>query len=121
MKNMVIAYGSSVRRIPRIPDEVKAVYKAVWEISRKKITDLAADRGALICKGQSLNVHLAKPSVGRLISVHFYGWKKGLKTGMYYLRTRTAAAAIQCTVDQTLLNTVKRSQQHRDVCRTWLF
>ncbi|KIM25727.1 hypothetical protein M408DRAFT_206835 [Serendipita vermifera MAFF 305830] len=109
MKNMIIAHGGSVQKIPGIPDDVKAIYKTVWEISQKKVIDLAADRGAFICQSQSLNVHLANPSVGQLTSMHFYGWKKGLKTGMYYLRTRPAAAAIQFTVDQTLLNKVKEA------------
>jgi len=105
MKNMIIAHGGSVQNIPNIPADVKAIYKTVWEISQKKVIDLAADRGAYIDQSQSLNIHLASPSVGQLTSMHFYGWKKGLKTGMYYLRTRPAQAAIQFTVDQSLLKT----------------
>ncbi|KAF8316336.1 hypothetical protein DL93DRAFT_2148725 [Clavulina sp. PMI_390] len=103
MKNMIIAHQGSIQNIPNIPADVKAIYKTVWEISQKKVIDLAADRGAFICQSQSLNVHLASPSVGQLTSMHFYGWKKGLKTGMYYLRTRPASSAIQFTVDQSLL------------------
>lgn len=103
MKNMIIAHNGSVASIPNIPDEIKAIYKTVWEISQKKVIDLAADRGAFICQSQSLNIHLQAPTMGQLTSMHFYGWKKGLKTGMYYLRTRPAAQAIQFTVDQTLL------------------
>ncbi|EJD37235.1 hypothetical protein AURDEDRAFT_147076 [Auricularia subglabra TFB-10046 SS5] len=103
MKNMIIANGGSVQNIPGIPDDVKAIYKTVWEISQKKVLDLAADRGAFICQSQSLNVHLQSPTTGQLTSMHFYGWKKGLKTGMYYLRTRPAAQAIQFTVDQSVL------------------
>jgi ribonucleoside-diphosphate reductase subunit M1 len=105
MKNMIIAHGGSIQNIPNVPADVKAIYKTVWEISQKKIIDLAADRGAYIDQSQSLNIHLASPSVGQLTSMHFYGWKKGLKTGMYYLRTRPAQAAIQFTVDQSLLKT----------------
>lgn len=108
MKNMIIAHNGSVQNIPNIPDDVKAIYKTVWEISQKKVLDLAADRGAFICQSQSLNVHLQSPSLGQLTSMHFYGWKKGLKTGMYYLRTRPAAQAIQFTVDQSLLKEAKK-------------
>lgn len=110
MKNMLIAHNGSVQNIPGIPDDVKAIYKTVWEISQKKVLDLAADRGAFICQSQSLNVHLQAPTLGQLTSMHFYGWKKGLKTGMYYLRTRPAAAAIQFTVDQGLIKDAKKAQ-----------
>lgn len=108
MKNTIIAHNGSVQNIPNIPDDVKAIYKTVWEISQKKVLDLAADRGAFICQSQSLNVHLQSPTLGQLTSMHFYGWKKGLKTGMYYLRTRPAAQAIQFTVDQSLLKEAKK-------------
>ncbi|KAJ7033696.1 ribonucleotide reductase alpha subunit [Mycena alexandri] len=107
MKNMIIAHNGSVQNIPSIPDDVKAIYKTVWEISQKKILELSADRGAFICQSQSLNVHLPAPTLGQLTSMHFYGWKAGLKTGMYYLRTKPAAQAIQFTVDQSVLNTAK--------------
>jgi len=109
MKNMIIAHNGSVQNIPTIPKDVKAIYKTVWEISQKKVLDLAADRGPFICQSQSLNVHLQSPTLGQLTSMHFYGWKKGLKTGMYYLRTRPAAQAIQFTVDQSVLNQVKKT------------
>ncbi|KAJ6584061.1 ribonucleotide reductase alpha subunit [Mycena vulgaris] len=107
MKNMLIAHRGSVQNIPTIPDDVKAIYKTVWEISQKRILELAADRGAFICQSQSLNVHLSAPTMGQLTSMHFYGWKRGLKTGMYYLRTQPAAQAIQFTVDQSVLNDAK--------------
>jgi ribonucleoside-diphosphate reductase subunit M1 len=107
MKNMIIAHHGSIQNIPNIPDDVKAIYKTVWEISQKKVIDLAADRGAFICQSQSLNIHLQAPTLGQLTSMHFYGWKKGLKTGMYYLRTRPAAQAIQFTVDQSVLKSAK--------------
>ncbi|KAF9048000.1 ribonucleotide reductase alpha subunit [Hymenopellis radicata] len=103
MKDMLIAHNGSIQALLNIPDDVKAIYKTVWEISQKQVLDLAADRGAFICQSQSLNVHLQAPTLGQLTSMHFYGWKKGLKMGMYYLRTRPAAQAIQVTVDQTLL------------------
>ncbi|KAH7885403.1 ribonucleotide reductase [Phlebopus sp. FC_14] len=107
MKNMIIAHNGSVANIPNIPDDIKAIYKTVWEISQKKVIDMAADRGAFICQSQSLNIHLQSPTMGQLTSMHFYGWKKGLKTGMYYLRTRPAAQAIKFTVDQTVLKAAK--------------
>ncbi|KAJ7487685.1 ribonucleotide reductase alpha subunit [Mycena galericulata] len=107
MKNTLIAHRGSVQNIPTIPDDVKAIYKTVWEISQKRILELAADRGAFVCQSQSLNVHLSAPTMGKLTSMHFYGWKRGLKTGMYYLRTQPAAAAIQFTVDQKVLDDVK--------------
>ncbi|TFY79810.1 hypothetical protein EWM64_g4205 [Hericium alpestre] len=111
MKNKLIAHNGSVQNIPDIPQDVKAIYKTVWEISQKKVLDLAADRGAFICQSQSLNIHLSAPTMGQLTSMHFYGWKKGLKTGMYYLRTRPAAAAIQFTVDAAHLKEAKLAQQ----------
>ena len=117
MKNMIIAHNGSVQNIPTIPDDVKAIYKTVWEISQKKVLDLAADRGAFICQSQSLNVHLQSPSLGQLTSMHFYGWKKGLKTGMYYLRTRPAAQAIQFTVDQSVLNSAKQQTANANTAR----
>lgn len=109
MKNRIIAHGGSIQNIPGIPDELKAIYKTVWEISQKGIIDLAADRGAFIDQSQSLNIHMTNPTMGQLTSMHFYGWKKGLKTGMYYLRTRPAVDAIKFTVDAKLLNEAKLS------------
>jgi ribonucleoside-diphosphate reductase subunit M1 len=114
MKNRIIASNGSIQSIPNIPDKIKAVYKTVWEISQRKIIDLAADRGAYICQSQSLNIHLAAPTTGQLTSMHFYGWKKGLKTGMYYLRTRPAAQAIQFTVDQKILQDVKNQEKEKE-------
>jgi len=107
---MIIAHNGSVASIPSIPDDIKAIYKTVWEISQKKVIDMAADRGAFVCQSQSLNIHLQSPTMGQLTSMHFYGWKKGLKTGMYYLRTRPAAQAIQFTVDQSILKTAKTQE-----------
>lgn len=100
MKNNIISNNGSIQSLPNVPDELKALYKTVWEISQKHIIDLAADRAAFIDQSQSLNIHIKDPTMGKLTSMHFYGWKKGLKTGMYYLRTQAAAAAIQFTVDQ---------------------
>jgi ribonucleoside-diphosphate reductase subunit M1 len=107
LKDMIIANGGSIQHIDGISDDIKALYKTVWEISQKRVLELAADRGAFICQSQSLNVHLQSPTMGQLTSMHFYGWKSGLKTGMYYLRTRPAANAIQFTVDQSILAEAK--------------
>ena len=114
MKNRIIANNGSIQAIPEIPADVKAIYKTVWEVSQKKVLDLAADRGAFICQSQSLNVHLQAPTLGQLTSMHFYGWKRGLKTGMYYLRTRPAAQAIQFTVDHAVAAQVKQQKEQQE-------
>ena len=103
VRNQLIADHGSVQNIPSIPTELKDLYKTVWEIKQKCVIDQAADRAAFICQSQSLNIHMAEATVARLTSMHFYAWKKGLKTGMYYLRTRPKADAIQFTVDQEAL------------------
>ena len=109
MKNNIISNNGSIQTLPNIPDELKALYKTVWEISQKHIIDMAADRAAFIDQSQSLNIHIKDPTMGKLTSMHFYGWKKGLKTGMYYLRTQAAAAAIQFTVDQNSVNNASKT------------
>ncbi|EME44617.1 hypothetical protein DOTSEDRAFT_152571 [Dothistroma septosporum NZE10] len=103
MKNRIIADNGSIQRIPNIPDDLKALYKTVWEISQRNIVQMAADRGAFIDQSQSLNIHMKEPTMGKITSMHFAGWKLGLKTGMYYLRTQAASAPIQFTVDQEML------------------
>ncbi|KAI1741125.1 ribonucleoside-diphosphate reductase large chain [Xylaria scruposa] len=103
MKNRIIAEKGSIQNIPNIPAEVKALYKTVWEISQRTVVQMAADRGAFIDQSQSLNIHMSNPSFGKITSMHFTGWKLGLKTGMYYLRTQAAAQPIQFTVDQEAL------------------
>ncbi|XP_049764078.1 ribonucleoside-diphosphate reductase large subunit [Schistocerca nitens] len=104
MKNEIIASGGSIQNIAGIPDDLKALYKTVWEIPQKTIIKMAADRGAFIDQSQSLNIHIAEPNYGKLTSMHFYAWRMGLKTGMYYLRTKPAAQAIQFTVDKSKLS-----------------
>lgn len=103
MKNLVIQANGSVQQIPSIPQRIKDLYKTVWEISQKTIIDMAADRAPYICQSQSLNIHLQDPNFGKLTSMHFYAWKKGLKTGMYYLRTKAATDAIKFSIDKTEL------------------
>lgn len=103
MKNRIIAADGSIQSIPNIPADIKALYKTVWEISQRTIVQMAADRGAFIDQSQSLNIHMREPTMGKITSMHFTGWKLGLKTGMYYLRTQAAAQPIQFTVDQAAL------------------
>jgi len=101
MRQKLISTNGSVQSIAEIPQNIKDIYKTVWEISQKAIIDMSADRGAYICQSQSLNIHLTNPNFGKLTSMHFYAWKKGLKTGMYYLRSTAAADAIKFTLDKS--------------------
>ena len=98
MKNAIMASNGSVQNIDAIPDNIKELYKTVWEMSMRDIIDMAADRGLFIDQSQSLNLFVEAPNMGKLTSMHFHAWKKGLKTGMYYLRTKAASAAIKFTV-----------------------
>src|ERR1700741_1195235 len=100
MKNRIIAANGSIQHIDDIPANIKELYKTVWEIKQRNLIDMAADRGAYICQSQSLNLFVDSPTMSKLTSMHFYGWKKGLKTGMYYLRTQAAAQAVQFTVEK---------------------
>lgn len=100
MKNLIIHHNGSIQKIESIPKEIRDLYKTVWEISVKTTIQMAADRGAFIDQSQSFNIHVAEPNYGKLTSIHFYAWKMGLKTGMYYLRTKPAVNAIQFTVDK---------------------
>ena len=95
--------SGSVQNIDEIPDNLKALYKTAWEISQRVVIDMAADRGAFICQSQSLNIFMENANFGKLTSMHFYAWERGLKTGMYYLRTKAATDAIKFTVDKSQL------------------
>jgi ribonucleoside-diphosphate reductase alpha chain len=106
MRQKLISTNGSVQAIAEIPQNIKDIYKTVWEISQKAIIDMSADRGAFICQSQSLNIHLTDANFGKLTSMHFYAWKKGLKTGMYYLRTNAAADAIKFTLDKTAMSQI---------------
>lgn len=103
MKNQIVANNGSVQEIESIPEDIREIYKTVWEMSVKNQIQMAADRGAFIDQSQSFNIHVAEPNYGKLTSIHFHAWKSGLKTGMYYLRTKPAANAIQFTVDKQRL------------------
>lgn len=102
MRQKLMAANGSVQDIPEIPQHIKDLYKTAWELSQKAIIEQAADRGAYICQSQSLNIFMENANFGKLTSMHFYGWKKGLKTGMYYLRTKAATDAIKFTVDKAI-------------------
>ncbi len=99
MKNKIILANGSIQAIAEIPDYIKELYKTVWEIKMRNIIDMAADRGAYICQSQSLNLFVNAPNTSKLTSMHFYAWEKGLKTGMYYLRTQAASQAVKFTVE----------------------
>ncbi len=117
-KNAIIRDNGSVQNLT-IPDELKAKYKTVWEMSQKVLIDQAADRGRFVCQSQSLNLFLEDPNTSRISSMHMYAWKQGLKTGMYYLRTRPKARAVQFTVDPaTSLEAAKAacSLENKDEC-----
>jgi ribonucleoside-diphosphate reductase alpha chain len=103
MRQKIMASNGSIQNISEIPQYLKDLYKTAWEISQRAIIDLAADRGAYICQSQSLNVFMENANFGKLTSMHFYGWEKGLKTGMYYLRTKAATDAIKFTVDKSVV------------------
>jgi ribonucleoside-diphosphate reductase alpha chain len=99
MKDKIITANGSIQDIAEIPQDIKDLYKTVWEIKMRSIIDMAADRGAYICQSQSLNLFINSPNASKLTSMHFYAWKKGLKTGMYYLRTQAASQAVKFTVE----------------------
>lgn len=98
MKNKIISNNGSVKNIKEIPDDLKLLYRTVWEIPQKSIIDMAADRGIYIDQSQSMNIYISDPDLSKMYSMHLYGWKKGLKTGMYYLRTKPSTDAVKFTV-----------------------
>ena len=115
LKNKLMASNGSVQNIDEIPDNIKELYKTAWEISQKVIVDMAADRGVFIDQSQSLNIFMENANFAKLTSMHFYGWKAGLKTGMYYLRTKSATDAIKFTLDKNALTEPLEIPQNKDV------
>lgn len=111
IRHILMEHEGSVQNIPCIPQEIKDLYKTVWEIKMKTVLDMAADRQAFIDQSQSLNIYLARPTFGQLSSMHFYGWRIKLKTGMYYLRTMPISRAIKFTVDQHVVERSLESMQ----------
>ena len=116
MKNEILRHKGSIQAIANIPEKIRNLYKTTWEISQRHVLDMAADRGAYIDQSQSLNIHMVDANPAKVTSMHFYGWKQGLKTGMYYLRTKAAADAIQFTLeskskdDQTVGGLAERAE-----------
>ena len=104
LKDEILRHKGSILGIEGIPDNIKALYKTTWEIKQKHVLDMAADRGAYIDQSQSMNIHMIDANAAKVSSMHFYGWRSGLKTGMYYLRTKAAADAIQFTVESKAKN-----------------
>jgi ribonucleotide reductase alpha subunit len=111
MKDRIIAANGSIQGIADIPADIKSRYKTVWEIKQKTLIDMAADRGAYICQSQSLNLFVQDPTIAKLSSMHFYAWRKGLKTGLYYLRTKSAVQAIKFTVDPSMIAAQKKQEE----------
>ena len=103
LKDQIIAANGSIQALPTIPADLKELYKTVWEIKQRALIDMAAERGRFICQSQSLNLYLQQPTIAKLSSMHFYAWKRGLKTGVYYMHTKTLVDAIKFTVDPSLV------------------
>lgn len=116
MKDRIIMHNGSIQNIQEIPVYIRNIYKTVWDLSQKALIDQAADRGIYICQSQSLNLFLESPNIRNLSSMHFYSWQKGLKTGMYYLRSRPAANAQQFTVDPRLYQKFKNKESECESC-----
>lgn len=116
LKDRIIGNKGSVQGLMEVPVDIQALYKTVWELKQKTLIDLAADRGAYICQSQSLNLFVADPDYSKLTSMHFYAWNKGLKTGVYYLRTKAPVVAQQFTVDPTLKNNVVVEEKECVMC-----
>jgi ribonucleoside-diphosphate reductase alpha chain len=117
LKEKIIAANGSVQGIEEIPADVKEIYRTVWEIKQRSLIDMAADRGAFICQSQSLNLFVEEPNFAKLTSMHFHAWKRGLKTGMYYLRTKSAADAIKFTVEKeekAILEAIHQNAQSKE-------
>jgi len=114
LKQKIVAANGSIQDIYEIPHALKALYKTSWELKQKTLIDMAADRGAFICQSQSLNLFIADPTYAKLTSMHFYGWKKGLKTGCYYLRTRAPVMAQKFTVDPQFLKGIEPVKEKDD-------
>jgi ribonucleotide reductase alpha subunit len=115
MKQQIITRNGSIQGIDQIPKEIQALYKTAWEIKQKTLIDMAVARGAFICQSQSLNLFVSDPTYAKLTSMHFYAWKQGLKTGIYYLRTRAPVMAQKVTVDPDLQKAAIKSEQQRKI------
>ena len=124
MRDKIILENGSVENINEIPTELKEIYKTVWEVSQKTVIDMSADRAPFIDQTQSMNLWLSTPTFGKVNSMHMYAWKKGLKTGMYYLRSRSAVDAVKDTVSSekaakdAYVNTAIKQTNEPEDCET---
>ena len=116
LKQELMMNNGSIQNIDGIPKDMKELYKTVWEIKQKDILEMSADRGPFIDQTQSLNIHMESPKSNQLTSMHFYAWKKGLKTGMYYLRTKAAVDAIKFTVDKGVIKNENNNEEECEAC-----
>ena len=114
MKDRLMEANGSIQKIKEIPENIKLLYRTVWEISQKSVIDMAADRGAYICQSQSMNIHMEDATFGKLTSMHFHAWKKGLKTGLYYLRTKAAADAIKFTIVKDEKKSIEEKEKEKE-------
>jgi ribonucleoside-diphosphate reductase subunit M1 len=111
MRQQIIAHNGSIQAIASIPSDLKQLHKTVWEMKQRTLIDMAADRGAFIDQSQSLNVYISEPTLDKLTSLHMYTWRKGLKTGMYYLRQPPAADAKQLSIDKDVVQAATQTGQ----------
>jgi ribonucleoside-diphosphate reductase alpha chain len=114
LKQKIIALNGSIQGLDEIPQALQELYKTSYEIKQRTLIDMAAARAPFICQSQSLNLFVANPNYSKLTSMHFYAWKKGLKTGMYYLRTKAPVMAQKFSVDPDLINTITQDKKERD-------
>ena len=117
VKNQLVAHNGSIQNISKIPDDIKRLYKTVWEIPQRRLIDLAAGRGPFICQSQSLNLYMPNPEYKKMTAMHFYGWEKGLKTGQYYLRSRPARDAIKFTVNMESLLAATEQKDEKEILK----
>ena len=117
LKNEIIKNDGSIQDISIIPENIKKIYKTVWDIKQKVLIDMSADRGRYICQSQSLNLYLSKVDMNRLSSMHLYGWKQGLKTGLYYLRIKPVAKTQQFTLEPVKEKVIDTPEESESVCR----
>tara|TARA_X000000368_G_C22810602_1_gene614495 strand:- start:77 stop:793 length:717 start_codon:yes stop_codon:yes gene_type:complete len=124
MRDNIILENGSVQNIPDFPEDLKDIYKTVWETSQRTVIDMAADRAPFIDQTQSMNLWLSNPTFGKVNSMHMYAWKKGLKTGMYYLRSRSAVDAVKITVSsekiarENIINSQAKNEEDQEECLT---
>jgi ribonucleotide reductase alpha subunit len=114
IKNKIIANKGSIQNLTMIPEHIRNKYKTVWEIPNKFIIDMSADRGPFICQSQSMNLYMDNPTYSKLTAMHFYSWEKGLKTGLYYLRTKAKYNAQQFTIEPE--NKKEVSEEEEEIC-----